>query len=50
MINNSSFSGCEGNTLVEHLTVYWVGSLVGGLVARYIHDNLLTSSSHSKLE
>ncbi|KAG8198046.1 hypothetical protein JTE90_001880 [Oedothorax gibbosus] len=28
--------GCKGNTLVEHIVVYWVGSLVGGFIGRYI--------------
>lgn len=43
--------GCEGNTLVEHLSVYWVGALLGGLLARYCHEYLLNSgSSHSKVE
>lgn len=29
--------GCEGNTLIEHLLVYWIGSIVGGLAARALH-------------
>lgn len=32
---------CEGNDLFEHFIVYWVGSLIGGLMARYIHTTSL---------
>ncbi|CAL1261596.1 unnamed protein product [Larinioides sclopetarius] len=28
--------GCRGNTLVEHIVVYWIGSLVGGFIGRYL--------------
>lgn len=30
--------GCRGNTLIEHITVYWIGSLLGGFIGRYIFD------------
>ncbi|GFY55899.1 uncharacterized protein TNIN_358541 [Trichonephila inaurata madagascariensis] len=28
--------GCHGNTLVEHVVVYWIGSLFGGFIGRYL--------------
>lgn len=39
--------GCEGNTLLEHLSVYWIGSLGGGIVARWCHQNFLVAG-HAK--
>ncbi|KAI2798176.1 hypothetical protein RDWZM_001920 [Blomia tropicalis] len=38
--------GCEGNTMTEHLMVYWIGSLIGGLIARWFHKNFLSSNHH----
>ncbi|KAF8785970.1 Aquaporin-11 like protein [Argiope bruennichi] len=29
--------GCRGNTVVEHIVVYWIGSLVGGFIGRYLY-------------
>jgi len=39
--------GCEGNSLFEHLAVYWIGSLVGGIGARWCHKNFL-AGGHGK--
>jgi len=38
--------GCEGNSFLEHLIVYWIGSLLGGIGARWCHENIL--ASHNK--
>nr|ARX80212.1 aquaporin [Blomia tropicalis] len=27
---------CDGNTLVEHIVVYWLGAMIGALLARYM--------------
>ncbi|RWS15048.1 aquaporin-12-like protein, partial [Dinothrombium tinctorium] len=40
---------CKGNNLFEHFTVYWVGALLGGLLARYIHIKL-QQISRKKIE
>ncbi|XP_022256035.1 aquaporin-11-like [Limulus polyphemus] len=32
--------GCHGNTLTEHVAVYWIGAFLGGLVARLLHQTL----------
>ncbi|XP_064456807.1 aquaporin-11-like [Ornithodoros turicata] len=32
--------GCEGNTLMEHFLVYWLGALVGGFFGHYLHFRL----------
>ena len=31
---------CRGNNLAEHIFVYWLASLAGGIVARTIHISL----------
>jgi glycerol uptake facilitator-like aquaporin len=28
---------CQGNNIVEHIFVYWLGSLAGSIVARTLH-------------
>ncbi|XP_013788340.1 aquaporin-11-like [Limulus polyphemus] len=32
--------GCHGNTIIEHFIVYWIGALIGGLIARVLHQAL----------
>lgn len=31
--------GCEGNTFIEHMVVYWVGSCVGSLASVFIYKS-----------
>ncbi|XP_015921937.1 aquaporin-11 [Parasteatoda tepidariorum] len=31
--------GCKGNTLTEHIVVYWIGSLLGGFIGRFLYEN-----------
>lgn len=44
---------CQGNTLTEHLVVYWIGSIAGSTAAFYlfkkpiIHDKLVGSTPSS---
>jgi len=42
---------CQGNNLVEHIFVYWLGSLSGGMIARTMHMVLRgqTPSQYRKL-
>ena len=28
---------CEGNNLIQHIFVYWLGSLAGGMIARTLY-------------
>lgn len=28
---------CKGNTLIEHLIVYWIGALTGGFIAKLMY-------------
>jgi len=30
--------GCEGNTLIEHLVVYWIGASTGALLSVYLYN------------
>lgn len=39
--------GCQGHTYLEHFQVYWIGALTGGLLARWMHLNVLNSKNSS---
>ncbi|XP_054721192.1 aquaporin-11-like [Uloborus diversus] len=41
--------GCKGNTLVEHLVVYWIGCLVGGFMARIVYEARSQSEKYKEL-
>ncbi|XP_054157711.1 aquaporin-11-like [Oppia nitens] len=39
---------CKGNTLFEHLSVYWIGSLIGSLMARSVYMFILRRETKDK--
>ncbi|XP_035209554.1 aquaporin-11-like [Stegodyphus dumicola] len=41
--------GCKGNTLMEHIVVYWIGSLVGGFIGRYLFEIRFSSRKIKEL-
>ena len=39
MLASVLLGGCKGNTILEHITIYWVGATVGALGAFFIYFN-----------
>lgn len=41
---------CQGNNIIQHIFVYWLGSLAGGMIARTLYMVLRGEDSHEKGE
>ena len=40
MLASVLLGGCKGNTILEHITIYWVGSTVGALGAFFVYPKI----------
>ena len=48
MLASVLLGGCKGNTILEHITIYWVGSTVGALGAFFIYPKIKGMAYPSK--